>query len=594
MTISTTADAKTSDTDNEQYGILVNRRHPAYDLRLLHWEFCQGTYDGGREWFENNMYQYIKEGKASFDNRVKRAYRFNHTREVVNLLTKYVFKESVVRNTDDAPDAVKSFWMHSMLYGGNIDVLMKSASTQSSITGDAWIITDSTSTDTDGKQKKSKKQGKDDRVYAFIVKPQDMLDFAFDQDGLLSWVLFKTLHRDDSNPITSTGTLSVRYILWTKTNFLVLEEQEMLETISPQDIINLPSGTLNAVSGRPPEVKKKLTVISSGENKLGVVPAIRVPHTDSGDVYRKSGLIDDVAYLDRACANYCSNLDAIIQDQTFSQLTIPNSALSSNSDDGLEKKLYEMGTKSIFTYSSDNSGSKPEYISPDASQARLIVEVMQTLVSEIYHSIGLAGERTKQDNGAGIDNSSGVAKAYDFDRLNAMLCSKAKILEDVENQLVNHVMLWNSQKVIDASESEDKLLVKYPDSYDVRGLPDEFDIAQNLMVIEAPDTVRQEQMRNLVYKLFPRISETLRNSMLQDIKSWPVSPLEQAQQMMRITAQNGQASSTIRDTMQSQPAASSQNDTTAAGNRPLATVTPSKRTKGNKAPGRSTQGQAGE
>jgi hypothetical protein len=40
-------------------------------------------------------------------------------------------------------------------------------------------------------------------------------------------------------------------------------------------------------------------------------------------------LIADIAYLDRAAANYLSNLDAIIQDQTFSQLVIPAEALPS-------------------------------------------------------------------------------------------------------------------------------------------------------------------------------------------------------------------------------------------------------------------------
>ncbi|MEZ6841312.1 hypothetical protein ABVN80_14665 [Acinetobacter baumannii] len=33
------------------------------------------------------------------------------------------------------------------------------------------------------------------------------------------------------------------------------------------------------------------------------------------------------------------------------------------------------------------------------------------IIGEIYHTVGLAGERTKQDNAVGIDNSSGVAES---------------------------------------------------------------------------------------------------------------------------------------------------------------------------------------
>jgi hypothetical protein len=38
---------------------------------------------------------------------LERAYRFNHTREVVNLINKYLFKEDIQRCEDDAPQSVK-------------------------------------------------------------------------------------------------------------------------------------------------------------------------------------------------------------------------------------------------------------------------------------------------------------------------------------------------------------------------------------------------------------------------------------------------------------------------------------------------------
>jgi hypothetical protein len=50
--------------------------------------------------------------------------------------------------------------------------------------------------------------------------------------------------------------------------------------------------------------------------------------------------------------------------------------------------------------------------------------VISKIINEIYHSVGLAGERTKEDNSQGIDNSSGVAKAYDFERVNALLAPR--------------------------------------------------------------------------------------------------------------------------------------------------------------------------
>lgn len=87
---------------NKMIQDLVNRRHPDYELRKAHWDFIAATYAGGRTWFKDNIFRYFKEGDAEFKERLERAYRFNHTREVVNLINKYLFKEDIQRCEDDA------------------------------------------------------------------------------------------------------------------------------------------------------------------------------------------------------------------------------------------------------------------------------------------------------------------------------------------------------------------------------------------------------------------------------------------------------------------------------------------------------------
>jgi RNA polymerase sigma factor (sigma-70 family) len=91
-----------------------------------------------------------------------------------------------------------------------------------------------------------------------------------------------------------------------------------------------------------------------------------------------------------------------------------------NAGDEAYDKILELGTKRIFIYDGEG-GTQPFYLSPDVKQAELILKVVNKIIAEIYHSVGLAGERTKDDNAQGIDNSSGVAKAYDFERVNSLL-----------------------------------------------------------------------------------------------------------------------------------------------------------------------------
>ncbi len=55
----------------------------------------------------HNIFRYIKEGDKEYKDRLKRAYRFNHTKEVTDLVQKYIFKSPVIRNLEDAPEPIK-------------------------------------------------------------------------------------------------------------------------------------------------------------------------------------------------------------------------------------------------------------------------------------------------------------------------------------------------------------------------------------------------------------------------------------------------------------------------------------------------------
>ncbi len=494
-------DPKTIDTtqvpatdEQKKLKTLISRRHPLYNELLNHWEFCEETYEGGREWFKTNIFRYIKEGDHEYTDRVARAYRFNHTREVVDLINKYLFKQNIVRNTDDAPDCVQQFWEKSTKGGMTIKDFSKLISKKSSIFGRIGIVVDSTSSKKTEKiisKADEKKNGY--AVYTYIVEPKQILDYAYDEKGNMLWILIREFVRDDADPYTSSGQIQNRYRLWTTTSWKLYKEVKNKRSVS-------------------------IVLEDEGNHELGVVPVILADHVANDEEYKSQSMIDDIAYLDRAVANYLSNLDAIIQDQTYSQLAMPAQNVLPGEDN--YSKLVEMGTKRFFLYDGE-SGTKPEYISPDVKQAELILQVVNKIISEIYHTVGLAGERTKQDNAVGIDNSSGVAKAYDFERVNALLAAKADSLENIENQIVNLVALWYGQEDEVAGQS----FVSYPKNFDTRGLYDEFDIAMKLMLVDAPGEVRQQQMRMLADKLFPQLAKDLKDAIEKDIKDWPIDPL---------------------------------------------------------------------
>tara|TARA_R110000851_G_scaffold59347_11_gene137432 strand:- start:18580 stop:20244 length:1665 start_codon:yes stop_codon:yes gene_type:complete len=510
---------------------LFNRRHPTYDGLRAHWDFVESTYHGGRAWFGTNVFKYVREGDNEFADRKKRAYRFNHTREVVDLVTKYVFKSDIHRSPD-APGSVKNFWRKATRGGESIDTLMRQVDKSVSIFGQPYIVVDSTVKENESGKKLTVAEIKNQnaRIYAYVARPQDVLDVSYDMHGEINWILLHETGREDGDFFATDHDEYGLYRLWTRTHSFLYKVRIPTASEIGKDIVIKPVGqTLHRFkpsASSASETAKKMVVdeMEAIEHGLGVVPVFPIRDRESDSQYHAPALIDDIAYLDRANANYLSNLDAIIQDQTFSTLTIPVQSLESGSD--MYSKVIELGTKRVFAWDAEG-GEGPKYISPDPSQAGLILSVITKIITEIYHSIGMAGERTKMDSGAGIDNSSGVAKSYDFDRMNTMLKSKADRLAHAENKIAELVMLWSGESRPKRSKKEDENgehdpLVKYSDDFDTRGLYDDFDVANRLTLLGAPDELRRYQFSKLVDKLFPSLKKELREAIEKELTEWPI------------------------------------------------------------------------
>lgn len=537
--------------EQEALKSFLSRRHPEYYENIDHWEFLEECYEGGREWFKNNIFRYIKEGNKEYSDRVGRAYRFNHTREVVDLVDKYIFKMEVSRNEQDAPDYLKEFWKNATLNNISISDFMKQVSKQTSISGRIWIVVDNNKNEGEIISKADEKENKV-RSYVYAVSQKDALDMSYDDDGNLNWILIHEQIRDDEDPLKSSGQMLHRFRLWERNQWTLFtlkpngkQQKKPISSVKLTDVISkLAASNLgDDINIEDPTSDNKLNVVVADDgdvenlsgsslneydvevegpvaHSFGSVPVFHADNTINNEPYESTSMIDDVAYLDRAVSNYLSNLDAIIQDQTFSQLIMPAQGMMPG-DSGYDK-IIKMGTSRIFTYDGEGGG-KPEYISPDVRQAEIILKVINKIINEIYHTVGLSGERTKEDNALGIDNSSGVAKAYDFERVNSLLASKADSLEHIENKINCFVRKWNGDDV------EDKLVL-YPQNFDVRGLYDEFEIATNLSVIGAPDSVRRLQMNSVVDKLFPTLAKDLKEQIKNDIKSWKPPVAMQPQQ----------------------------------------------------------------
>ena len=181
---------------------LVERRHPDYEDELEHWQFLESCYKGGRDWIEEHLFTYHKEGAKEFRERKKRAYRFPHSREVVSLVNKYVFKGQIERSKT-LPKEIKDFWGATTIRKRGIVDYMDTISTWTSTMGRVWVVVDNNIPhDVQTERERKESNG---RIYSYFIKPGLAYDFAYDNDGELSWFLHGEFKRKDADPLKDDG-----------------------------------------------------------------------------------------------------------------------------------------------------------------------------------------------------------------------------------------------------------------------------------------------------------------------------------------------------------------------------------------------------
>lgn len=472
---------------------MIARRHPEYEENVDHWRLCECAYRGGRQWFDHedgdgkkNLYKFYKEGDEEYKERKERTHRANHSKRVVDTVNQYLFRQPPVRaKNDELPESVKNFWKNTGGKRKGINRFMKEIERWMSTFGILYVVVDRPNIS-------MTLRGEDPAPYAYPVFPQRVLDVVYDSEGNLTRILIAEDYRDDDG-FDSSGEIKIQYRLWTTEEWFVIRETEDDTKSERQE-------------------DKKYFVYDNGRHDLGIVPVVPVKETD-GSKWSATSLISDIVYMDRTLVNYGSLLDEILYEQTFSQLTIPSENVLPGDREFSAMKA--AAKNRMFVYNATSPGAKPEFISPDAAQAELILKACSNLKKEIYAVTGTDNDANQQSQSNGKSYASGKVREFDHSQIENILLDKARALEAAEEQMLEIVIAWMG----DADEISPDW-VSYPDKYDIRGLAAELAIAEELDELNAPADMIRRQMVQIAKKAFPRLSDTEMKELESIIDTW--------------------------------------------------------------------------
>jgi len=453
------------------------RTHPLYNKYLSEWEFYIESALGGKDYYSNedNLFTHRLEDQAGdYYDRLDRVYYLNFCNLVCSIYADYIFKEKIRRPPNPTLD---EFRTNMDGRGTDINTFMNQVSWLSSVYGQIHIVVDSPFAKDVNVPLHIYKQNKERfNPYAVIVTPQDLRDWSVDEFGNLNWVLIRSMGYKDLDP------------------------QAGREDDTTYRLIARDYWEVYDASGKR---------INKGENPLGAVYMTTCYNSDTNIDLIGESLITDISRINRIIYNWCSNIDEMIERQTFSQLVMPedpHAELSELSEGG--DPLRALGTSQIFTFPA-TAGQPPQFISPDRQQIDVIWKMIEQHKDLIYE---LAGLGTVGSSSKFLSQRSGVSQAYQFLSINSSLAKKAAKLERVENSINKLVLMWKKQK-----DAEEK--VEYPSQFDVLSLTETMQTAFQIAGQNFSTTLNIELLKNLAKKAAPVLPEETLNKIYEEIEA---------------------------------------------------------------------------
>lgn len=373
-----------------------------HDYKVLHDAYY------GKGGFKHGGYieRYPREGELKYLRRRKVAYYSNYLRPIIDSHVNPIFRKEPKRSWQ-GNSKFEQFTQNVDACGAGMNRFMKKAALIAKIYGVAFIFTDNFA-ELPAKLATALKE----RMfpYSYIVAPRKVESYKVNKFGKLTSITIREPAEDSEGNVTDGEWLRE----WTSTGWILI--------------------------GDDGETK------GQGEHNLGRLPVTPLysNQVEKMDTLPQSEFLD-ISKMSISLYNRCSELDEILSGQTISIMIYP---IAANQKPDCVQEIVTGIENIIGLYASE--GGAPGYISPNSAPAEMQMKQIDRLVTEMYRMARLSHTTGVQQQ------TSGIAKAYDFEQTNQNLGDFAANIEEAEEDIARVFALWENVDNLDYNVAYDR------------------------------------------------------------------------------------------------------------------------------------------
>lgn len=444
---------------------------PEYALYVGRWGLQQEVYEGSGGFIDGTrLVKHPRETDAGFTARKDICWFPNYPRSLFDTLKGYLYKEPVVRSTDN--DDIDAFHKKTDKNGRmTIDELMRKADRYADIYGYSFILIDKT--DETFISRADEVDG--GLPYAYVLKPEQVIDWYKNDNDEYVWIKIKEIHTEDAEDPNGSHDEILKIRVWTQTETWL----ENHEGVRESDVI---------------------------VHNLGIVPIVQLKSQDSL-IYPDIGttFFSTLSQIALRLFNLLSQKDSLLGNQTFailyyqSDTDLTQPAATDDTTDA--KNAATLNDSSMLRVGTD-AKLAPGFISPDGS-------AVEAYDKSIDMSIQMMGELVNIKNMGGI-YSSGLEAKLDFEKTNQSLIASAERLSDAEKSVLDIYATW-----LEITDHE--TVVTYPTDFNLRDMDTRLKEIFDTLMLDISDRFNKEYKKQASRELLPDVTKEVQAEIDEEI-----------------------------------------------------------------------------
>ncbi len=223
----------------------IDREHPEYLAKRAMWRTYRDLYAGGEQ-FKAHACEYLvrrqKEPLDVYSERLSRVFYENYLGSIIDWFAATLFRREPIMSYQGSNEAAREFFGRFIedcdLRGTSLTDFIRRVLIEALVTGTGYVLVDFPRSTTPVANRADEEAVGRARAYLVDCRAEELINWSYDSDGNLDWVVIRTSHMRQDRDGDATWIREKRWVYYDKENFQIYRKADRGDELGKPELVD--------------------------------------------------------------------------------------------------------------------------------------------------------------------------------------------------------------------------------------------------------------------------------------------------------------------------------------------------------------------